>query len=286
MVIVSYVIPLIAVALYSFASALLSRSLADQGPRSNQLAIAKNPKGVTVARSGGAGRRRKTLMLAFLAAMMHGWVVFQQTGLPPDLSLPLLTSIAATTLTIVLLHILLCLKQPADYLGIAVYPLAAISLLASHASDGGEYVVGNAVQIHVFLSLVSYAMLSLAAAQAVLVAIQIHFLSRHKPGGFVRSLPPLDTTEELLFILFSTGFALLTLSLASGFFFLEDMFAQHLAHKTVLSCIAWAIFGTLLYGRWQFGWRGKKAVHWTLAGFCTLVLAYFGSKAVLEVVLS
>lgn len=284
---VSYIIPLIAVALYSLASALLSRSLADQGPRFGQMVTPEgsNHAVSTHSMAGRGSRRRKTLALACAAALLHGWVVYRQSGLPADLSLPLLTAIAATTLTIVLLHILLCLKQPADYLGIAVYPLAAISLITSHASGGGTPIEGNAVQIHVFLSLVSYAMLALAAAQAVLVSIQIHFLSRHKPGGFMRALPPLDSTEELLFILFSTGFVLLTLSLASGFFFLEDMFAQHLVHKTVLSCIAWGIFGILLFGRWQFGWRGKKAVHWTLAGFAMLVLAYFGSKVVLEVVL-
>lgn len=283
----NYVIPLIAVALYGLASALLSRSLADQGPRYDQLVTPDGQDHSVSAHSstGRGSRRRKTLMLAFAAALLHGWVVFRQTGLPEDLSLPLLTSVAATTLTIVLLHILLCLKKPADYLGIAVYPLAAISLGISQTSGGGVPLEGSAVQIHVFLSLVSYAMLALAAAQAVLVAIQIHFLSRHKPGGFMRALPPLDTTEDMLFTLFSTGFWLLTLSLASGFFFLEDMFAQHLVHKTVLSCIAWGIFGILLFGRRQFGWRGKKAVHWTLAGFAVLVLAYFGSKVVLEVFL-
>ncbi|MGQ7845295.1 cytochrome C assembly family protein [Granulosicoccus sp. 3-233] len=283
----SYIIPLIAVALYSLASALLTRSLAHQAPRFDQMIMSGGPNSPDSTHGAAArgGRRRKTLLLAAVAALLHGWLVYRQAGLPGALSLPLLTAIAATTLTIVLLHILLCLRQPADYLGIAVYPLAAISLISSHASAGGTPIEGSAVQIHVFLSLVSYAMLALAAAQAVLVAIQIRFLSRHKPGGFMRALPPLDSTEELLFILFSTGFVLLTLSLASGFFFLEDMFAQHLVHKTVLSCIAWGIFGILLFGRWQFGWRGKKAVHWTLAGFATLVLAYFGSKVVLEVVL-
>ncbi len=188
-------------------------------------------------------------------------------------------------LIVVLLQIVLCLNQPADYLGLAVYPLAALSLIASHTSNGGTEIIGNAVQIHVFLSLLSYAVLALAAAQAALVSIQRHFLHRHKPGGFMRALPPLDTTEELLFTLLTAGFCLLSLSLVSGFFFLENMFHQHLVHKTVLSCIAWAIFGFLLFGRWKFGWRGKKAVYLTLAGFAMLILAYFGSKLVLEVVL-
>ena len=282
----SFTIPLIAVAFYSMASVLLSRSLADTAPRTNQLQTAAVPGFAANSHTPiPGGRRKKTLAFAFIAVLFHAWVVIRQTGLPDDLTLPLLTSFAATTLIVVLLQIVLCLNQPADYLGLAVYPLAALSLVASHASNGGTEIIGDAVQVHVFLSLLSYAVLALAAAQAALVSIQRHFLHRHKPGGFMRALPPLDTTEELLFTLLTAGFCLLSLSLVSGFFFLENMFHQHLVHKTVLSCIAWAIFGLLLFGRWKFGWRGKKAVYLTLAGFAMLILAYFGSKLVLEVVL-
>ena len=282
----SFTIPLIAVAFYSMASVLLSRSLSDTESRTNQLQTAVVPGHVSDNHPAIPGsRRKKTLAFAFIAVLFHAWVVIKQTGLPDDLTLPLLTSFAATMLIVVLLQIVLCLNQPADYLGLAVYPLAALSLIASHTSNGGTEIIGNAVQIHVFLSLLSYAVLALAAAQAALVSIQRHFLHRHKPGGFMRALPPLDTTEELLFTLLTAGFCLLSLSLVSGFFFLENMFHQHLVHKTVLSCIAWAIFGFLLFGRWKFGWRGKKAVYLTLAGFAMLILAYFGSKLVLEVVL-
>jgi ABC-type uncharacterized transport system permease subunit len=288
---VSFAITLIAAAFYSVSSALLSRALGyrvseskrGQGTRDSAGAAVSAPELHDAAATGN--RRKMTLTFATVALILHGWIVINQTGLPHGLSLPLFTSIAATTLTIVLLHIILCLRQPADYLGIAVYPLAAVSLITSQISGGGTEIVGNAVQVHVFLSLLSYAILALAAAQAVLVSIQRHFLSQHKPGGFMRALPPLDTTENLLFTLLTAGFILLSLSLASGFFYLEDMFAQHLVHKTVLSCIGWAIFGILLFGRWRFGWRGKKAVHWTLSGFAILILAYFGTKVVLEVIL-
>ncbi len=81
------------------------------------------------------------------------------------------------------------------------------------------------------------------------------------------------------------GFVLLSIAQATGFMFLEDMFAQHLAHKTLLSVAAWVVFGVLLWGRFRFGWRGRTALRWTLAGFVVLMLAYFGSKFVLEVVL-
>lgn len=91
--------------------------------------------------------------------------------------------------------------------------------------------------------------------------------------------------ESLLFQLITVGFILLSVTLISGFFFLEDLFAQHVAHKTLLSLIAWCVFGVLLWGRWRFGWRGQTAIRWTLSGFGFLVLAFFGSKLVLELIL-
>lgn len=78
---------------------------------------------------------------------------------------------------------------------------------------------------------------------------------------------------------------LLSLSLLSGWIFLEDLFAQHLVHKTLLSLVAWVVFGILLWGRHVRGWRGSKAIRWTLAGFLLLMLAFFGSKLVREFIL-
>ena len=81
------------------------------------------------------------------------------------------------------------------------------------------------------------------------------------------------------------GFILLSVGLLTGFLYLEDMFAQHLVHKTVLSMVAWIAFAVLLWGRFRFGWRGRTAIRWTLIGFAVLMLAYFGSKAVVELIL-
>jgi ABC-type uncharacterized transport system permease subunit len=91
--------------------------------------------------------------------------------------------------------------------------------------------------------------------------------------------------ETLLFQFLSFGFICLSASLMTGFIFLEDIFAQHLVHKTVLSIVAWFILAILLLGRFQFGWRGKTAIRWSLSAFTFLMLAYFGSKLVLEIIL-
>ena len=67
---------------------------------------------------------------------------------------------------------------------------------------------------------------------------------------------------------------------------MENLFAQHLVHKTVLSLLAWGIFGALLFGRMQYGWRGRRAVRLTLTAMILLGMAFFGSKFVLELILA
>jgi ABC-type uncharacterized transport system permease subunit len=98
-------------------------------------------------------------------------------------------------------------------------------------------------------------------------------------------MPPLAVIETILFRLILTGWLLLTLSLASGLVFVDNLFAQHLVHKSALSVLSWLLFGLLLLGRWRLGWRGRRAVRWTLIAMAVLALAYFGSKLVLEVIL-
>jgi len=96
----------------------------------------------------------------------------------------------------------------------------------------------------------------------------------------------LTLTENLMFRLVAAGFVLLTATLLSGVLFVENLFAQHLVHKTALSIAAWVVFGTLLIGRWRFGWRGRRAVRLLLSGMAVLLLAFFGSKFVLELLLA
>ncbi|MDQ3510692.1 MAG: cytochrome c biogenesis protein CcsA, partial [Pseudomonadota bacterium] len=80
-------------------------------------------------------------------------------------------------------------------------------------------------------------------------------------------------------------FILLSAALLTGLLFVENLLAQHLVHKTVLSVVSWLAFGALLIGRWRLGWRGSVAVRWTLVAMAFLLLALFGSKFVLELVL-
>jgi ABC-type uncharacterized transport system permease subunit len=179
------------------------------------------------------------------------------------------------------------LRQPLHNLFILLLPLTVIGICASLLGrDSGTQVdLGLKVASHALLSILAYSLLTIATLQALLLAWQNHQLRHKHPSGSVRLLPPLQTMEALLFEVLWAGVILLSLSILSGFVFLDDMFAQHLVHKTAFSLAAWLIYVVLLWGRHRLGWRGYKAIRWTLVGFALLMLAYFGSKLVLELIL-
>ena len=172
-------------------------------------------------------------------------------------------------------------------LGVVVFPLAALVLLAYRfyghalAPDPLDW----RMLLHAWLALLAYATLALAAVLAVFLWAQERALRQREFHAWLRALPPLTELETLLFRTIAVGFALLTATLLTGVLFVENLLAQHLVHKTVLSVLSWLAFGALLLGRWQRGWRGATAVRWTLAAMALLVLAFFGSKFVLELVL-
>ncbi len=171
-----------------------------------------------------------------------------------------------------------------ESLGIAVFPICGLASIFASLDFPTQLIAtgNNAIQSHIMISVVAYSLITLGAFQASLLAYQDHAIRSHHPGGLIRFLPPINDMESLLFVFLGFGFACLSMSLVSGFFFLEDIFAQHLVHKTILSIVAWFILGTLMFGRFKFGWRGKTAIRWTLSSFLFLMLAFFGSKLVLE----
>ena len=174
-------------------------------------------------------------------------------------------------------------SKPIHALGIIVYPLAAIALLFSLTfPDTQNKLIEVSIAAHVFLSIGAYALLAIAVCQSVLLNIQEKLLHEHQINSFINKLPPLQTMEDFLFQTLKMGCFLLTLSLASGFLFIDDFFTQELTAKTLLSIIAWAVFVGLVVGHKIFGWRGKHAILATQIGFAVLVLAYFGTKFVLE----
>ncbi len=226
--------------------------------------------------------------LGFGGLLLHAVLLYYDLFTASGLNLSFFNAFSLAAWTVSGLLLVSALSKPVENLAILALPVAAITILLELRFPGSHLLgdqAGWALRVHVLTSLLAYSMLTLASAQAILLAVQDNHLRHHHPGGFVRALPPLQTMESLLFEMISLGFILLSVGLATGFLYLEDMFAQHLVHKTVLSIVAWIAFGVLLWGRFRFGWRGRTAIRWTLVGFAVLMLAYFGSKAVIELVL-
>lgn len=185
-----------------------------------------------------------------------------------------------TSFLLFLAHI----KRPLETMGLIVIPCTLLTLLLATimTRHGNSIVLQNGLGLHIILSLLAYSMLALATLQALLLSAQSRFLHKHKPNGFIRTLPPLQDMESLLFQLIGAGVILLTLGLLSGLIYLDGLFGRHIAHKTILSILAWITFATLLFGHWRYGWRGKIAIRWTVSGFVLLMLGFWGSKFVIE----
>ena len=138
---------------------------------------------------------------------------------------------------------------------------------------------------HAVLAMGAAGMFTIAAVFVVLLALQDSQLRSKRSAGWLAALPPVESLERALFSVISIGTAALTLAIVVGLLFVTNLFQQHLVHKTTLAIVAWLIFASLLVGRWRYGWRGRKAARYTIAGFVVLAIAYFGSKFVLEILL-
>lgn len=242
-----------------------------------------------LATSQFGGPRFKPLILAWLAILLHGSLLTDIIRPVEGLDFSFVNALALVSWAITALLVLTAFFKPVDKLGIVIYPLSALIVSVKLFAPSGVHILqqqGWPMTMHIFSSMLAYSLLNIAALQALLLALQDWGLRTHHANSLlVRSLPPLQTMETLLFQLLGSGFGLLTLSLSTGFIFLDNLFAQHLAHKTVLSILAWLVFAMVLAGRIRYGWRGQIAIRWTLGGFASLMLAYFGSKMVLEWIL-
>ncbi len=229
--------------------------------------------------------RALSLGLAAAAVIAHFAVLIGAHGGGVDLHF--FAALSLVGACIAALCLLVNLNRPVATLGVIVFPLAALLLGVDVflAPSTEPLPLDWQIKLHVIFALLGFSLLSIAALLAILLALQERALRQRRFDGLVRALPPLTLTEALMFRVIGAGFILLTLTLVSGILFVTNLFDQHLAQKTVLSIVAWLVFGALLFGRWRYGWRGRRAVQLTLAGMAVLLLAFFGSKLVLELIL-
>ncbi|WP_114417580.1 cytochrome C assembly family protein [Marinospirillum perlucidum] len=227
---------------------------------------------------------RLVRVLGLVALINHAIVLYSQLDLATGLSLGLLDVASLLSWLICAFILLASLRHPTLNLAVALFPLAGVLLLLGQLPEEHYQLPAGkeGLLFHVLASLSAYSLFALASVQAVLLALQNRQLKHHHLKGLISVLPPLQTMERLLFDLLIAGQVLLTLGILSGFIFLDQLFTGGNAHKTFFSLAAWLTFGILLVGRWRLGWRGIIAVRWTLGGSLLLLLAYFGSKLVLQ----
>ena len=229
-------------------------------------------------------------LLVLIALALHGALLYQAVFAGDGMHLGIGNALSTIVWLTVTIYWLGSLFYRVDGLQAMVMPVAAACVLlpalfpATRALPNTELA---AFKAHLLISMFAYSLFTIASLHVLLMAL----LERRLHGGelpaALQKLPPLLTMETLLFRIIGAGFLLLTLTLASGIVFSEELFgkAMRFNHKTVFGILSWLIFAALLGGRQLYGWRGRIAVRWTLSGFLMLVLAYVGSKFVLEVIL-
>lgn len=257
---------------------LLSTGLSSNGPSTSGTAQRPNR---------AQPNRRRFICLGAIAVAAHGISVFSTLYTPLGIDLGIYQVLSLISWFICLIALLDTLRHPLENLLAILFPLAVVAIAIAAFANGPDMYLHPSMGLlsHILLSILAYSVLALCALQALALALQERELKHHNMQGILRVLPPLQTMEKILFEGLWVGLVLLTLAIATGALYIDNLFAQHLVHKTVFSLIAWLIFAALLWGHLRQGWRGHTAVRWTLTGFAALVLAYFGTKMVLELIL-
>lgn len=234
-------------------------------------------------------RAKAVFVCAIFALTFHAFLlsdlIFSEAG--QNLSILNVASLISFIISVVMSVAML--KTRLWFLLPVVYSFSAINLLAATflpSSFITHFETQPYLMMHISIALFAYSTLSIGALYAIQLAWLDHKLKNKMALAINPNLPPLMMVERQLFKIILIGNLLLTVTLLSGFSFIQDMFAQGKAHKAILSFIAWIIYTILLWGHYQKGWRGKKVTWFAVAGATLLTLAYFGSRFVKEVLLN
>ncbi len=239
------------------------------------------------ADSQTSDKRGLMLVVWAIACVLHALHLYPQTFTDQGLNLTFYNAVSLVLFIIATLVLILSFTKNREFIGLFLLPIVVASIVLTILKPEIHPAASNirGLQLHILFSLFAFSVLTIAAIQSILLFNQERHLRKAQFDNMTRALPPLNDSERFLFQTISIGFILLSVALLTGFLFLENMFQQHIAHKTILSILAWVLFAVLLWGRWKFGWRGQMAVRWTLGGFVFLILAYLGSKFVQEIIL-
>lgn len=230
-----------------------------------------------------------SLGLLVVGMLAHAALLYPHVVTLYGLNFNLFNTISLISLFFLFFYVIFSLYRPIVSLGILAAPTALVGMIIGYIGRVPYRPITDisvGLETHILLSLAAYCVLLMAALQALFLRLQIRELKHQSIHRFwVNKLPSLQSMESLLFDMLLVGFVLLSIALGIGFVYVEDLMAQHLAHKTVFSMLSWLLFGALLLGNWRAGWRGKRAANMTIYAFILLAIGFVGSKFVLEMLL-
>lgn len=225
--------------------------------------------------------RLQVIQLAVIATLLHAYALSATLWTDYGINFQIgnvLSFIAVLGSAILLIT---NINKSTETLGIFIYPLAALTTLiplAIHSENPLSFEIGS----HVLISVSAYSIMGIATAQAVLYAIQERRFRTKQLSRLMQALPPLQVMENTLIQLVLIGFIFLSFALLSGIFFIEDIFAQHLIHKTFFAILSWLVYATFLFGHFKYGWRGQTAARYTIWAYFLLILSYVGTQIVIR----
>ena len=214
-------------------------------------------------------------LLGALAVILHGFTAYKGFVNTSGYDLGIYPMLSLMSLSIGTIVLISSLQRSVDNLFIFVFPLA-ISTIILLIFLQGDYTpredITGGISSHIALSIIAYSLLTIAAAQALLLSLGDNMLKHHQLT-ILRNLPPLETMEHLMFEMIWAGLVFLTLSIGSGFIFIANFSEPGLVHHTAITLAAWFVFMLLAWGRYQLGWRGAIASRWTCSVLYYLLLA-------------
>lgn len=225
-----------------------------------------------------------------LPLALHGYLLYQNLFFDGEINLGLVSSVSLILWLTMLVYWVAQFFYPIASLQAMVLPLAAVGALLPAlfpTLHTQPKTTSLAFEAHVIVAMLAYSLLTIAVLHAGLMSLVEKRLHHAVLPTALQNLPPLLTMENLLFRVITVGFVLLTLTLVSGMVFSEELFGKpwQFSHKMLFGFLSWGVFAVLLAGHHFYGWRGRIAIRWTMSGFVFLVLAYLGSKFVMEVLL-
>ncbi len=242
--------------------------------------------------------RSSVILVTVIGLLFHAVDIYlhaantQQTE--TGFSLSLGQSISLLALCVTALYVLLAMARKTIILGLATLPAAILAVVLGHKLNPAHQAINiehPGFEWHIVFGITTFALLSLAFAQSLLILIQEKQLKSHlapQTGHKQINLPALQSMETMLFQLLWLGFVVLSVTLVLGVLINRSEHGIILLfnHHIVLTLATWFAYAILLFGRHFFGWRGRQASIYTIICYSLFLVGYFGPRIVRELIIN